>query len=109
MSEDIKPRVRVPKTAAAGEAVVLKTLINHAMESGQRKDSNGNVIPRQIINRFTCEFNGQSVLDVELHPAISTNPYFEFEAIVPESGEFKFTWYDDNGSVYEAVETITVG
>jgi len=109
MSEDIKPRVRVPKTAAAGEAVVLKTLINHAMESGQRKDSNGNVIPRQIINRFTCEFNGQSVLDVELHPAISTNPYFEFEAIVPESGEFKFTWYDDNGSVYETAEAITVG
>ena len=109
MSEDIKPRVRVPKTAAAGEAVVLKTLINHAMESGQRKDSNGNVIPRQIINRFTCEFNGQSVLDVELHPAISTNPYFEFEAIVPESGEFKFTWYDDNGAVYETAEAIAVG
>jgi sulfur-oxidizing protein SoxZ len=109
MAEDVKPRVRVPKTAAAGETIVIKTLINHVMESGQRKDSDGNPIPRQIINRFTCEFNGQMVIDVTLQPAISTNPYFEFEAIVPESGDFKFTWYDDDGSVYEAIESITVG
>ena len=109
MTEEVKPRVRVPATAAAGETITIKTLINHVMESGQRKDSSGNPIPRQIINRFTCEFNGQLVIDVTLHPAISSNPYFEFEVVVHESGEFKFTWYDDNGSVYEAVETITVG
>lgn len=109
MAEDVKPRVRVPKTASAGETIVIKTLINHAMESGQRKDSDGNPIPRQIINRFTCEFNGQLVIDVTLEPAISTNPYLEFEAVVPESGEFKFTWYDDNGSIYEDTASITVG
>ncbi|WP_460601803.1 thiosulfate oxidation carrier complex protein SoxZ, partial [Escherichia coli] len=40
---------------------------------------------------------------------ISTNPYFEFEAIVPESGEFTFTWYDDDGSVYTDTHSITVG
>ena len=105
---DAKPRVRVPKTASAGEAVVIKTLINHQMETGLRKDSNGNPIPRQIINRFTAEFNGQTVIDVTLEPAVSTNPYFEFEAIVPESGEFTFTWYDDDGSVYTTTEAIEV-
>lgn len=109
MAEDVKPRVRVPKTAAAGETIVIKTLINHVMESGQRKDKDGNLIPRQIINRFTAEFNGEMILDVEMMPAISTNPYFEFEATVPASGDFKFTWYDDNGSVYETTESITVG
>jgi sulfur-oxidizing protein SoxZ len=105
---DVKPRVRVPATASAGETIVLKTLINHVMESGQRKDADGNTIPRQIINRFTAEFNGELVIDVTLEPAISTNPYFEFEAVVPESGEFTFTWYDDDGSVYTATEAITV-
>ncbi len=105
---DAKPRVRVPKTASAGETIVIKTLINHVMESGQRKDSSGNVIPRQIINRFVCEFNGQVVIDVDIQPAVATNPYFEFEAVVPESGEFTFTWYDDDGSVYTATESITV-
>ena len=106
---DIKPRVRVPKTASAGEAITIKTLINHQMETGLRKDSNGNPIPRQIINRFTAEFNGQTVIDVQLEPAVSTNPYFEFEAVVPESGEFTFTWYDDDGSVYTTTEAVTVG
>lgn len=108
MADNVKPRVRVPKTAAAGEAVVIKTLISHPMESGQRKDSKGNLIPRQIINRFVCEFEGQTVIDVALEPAISTNPYFEFEAKVPASGTFKFTWHDDDGSVYETTEAITV-
>ena len=104
MADGVKPRVKVPKSASAGEAITLKTLISHPMESGQRKDGDGNVIPRSIINRFTCEFNGESVIDVTMEPAISTNPYFEFEA-----GEFKFTWYDDDGSVYEETKAIAIG
>ena len=108
MAKDVKPRVKVPKSAAAGEVVTIKTLISHPMESGQRKDSDGNVIPRSIINRFTCDFNGQNVVDVTMEPAISTNPYFEFEAKVDAAGEFKFTWYDDDGSVYEDVKPIEV-
>lgn len=109
MASDVKPRVKVPKSATAGEAITIKTLISHKMESGQRKDKEGNTIPRSIINRFTCEFNGESVIDVKMEPAISTNPYFEFEALVPEAGEFKFTWYDDDGSVYEDAKTIAIG
>jgi sulfur-oxidizing protein SoxZ len=108
MASGVKPRVKVPKTASAGETVTIKTLISHQMESGQRKDDDGNVIPRSIINRFTCDFNGQNVIDVTLEPAISTNPYFEFNATVPETGEFKFTWYDDDGSIYEDSQAITV-
>lgn len=109
MAEGVKPRVKVPKSASAGEAVTIKTLISHQMESGQRKDSDGNAIPRSIINRFVVDFNGQNVIDVTLEPAISTNPYFEFEATVPESGEFTFTWHDDDGSVYTDTQSITVG
>ena len=108
MASGVKPRVKVPKTAAAGETITIKTLISHKMESGQRKDDDGNVIPRSIINRFTADFNGQNVIDVTLEPAISTNPYFQFEAIVPESGEFTFTWYDDDGDVYTETKKINV-
>ena len=108
MASGVKPRVKVPKKAAAGEAITIKTLISHKMESGQRKDKEGNVIPRSIINRFTADFNGENVIDVTMEPAISTNPYFQFEAIVPESGEFTFTWYDDDGSVYNETKSVTV-
>lgn len=108
MAENVKPRVRVPKTATKDEVITIKTLISHPMESGQRKDKDGNTIPRSIINRFTAEFNGQLVLDTRLEPAISTNPYLEFDAKVPETGEFKFTWYDDDGSVYEDAHKVEV-
>jgi sulfur-oxidizing protein SoxZ len=108
MAQDVTPRVKVPKSAAAGEAISIKTLISHPMESGQRKDKEGNLIPRSIINRFTCEFNGEMVLDVAMEPAISTNPYFEFEATVPAAGDFKFTWYDDDGSIYEETKQIAL-
>ncbi|GAA6193908.1 thiosulfate oxidation carrier complex protein SoxZ [Phaeobacter gallaeciensis] len=109
MASGVKPRVKVPKKAAAGEAITIKTLISHKMESGQRKDKEGNLIPRSIINRFTCEFNGQSVVDVKMESAISTNPYFQFEATVPEAGDFVFTWYDDDGSVYDTKKSVAIG
>lgn len=108
MADNAKPRVKVPKSAAAGETITIKALISHAMESGQRKDSSGNAIPRSIINRFTCDLNGRNIVDVALEPAISTNPYFEFDAKVDAAGEFRFTWYDDDGSVYEDVQPIAL-
>ncbi|RME18649.1 MAG: thiosulfate oxidation carrier complex protein SoxZ [Alphaproteobacteria bacterium] len=103
-----KPRVKVPKSAAAGEPFTIKTLINHPMESGQRKDKQGNVIPQKIINRFTCDFNGTNVVDMTLHGAISTNPYIEFDAKIDAAGEFTFNWYDDDGSVYTAKKSIAL-
>ena len=108
MADNVKPRVRVPTTASADETITIKTLISHQMESGQRKDGDGNVIPRSIINRFTAEFDGETVVDVTMEPAISTNPYFEFDAKVPASGTFTFKWYDDDGSVYTEASDITV-
>jgi sulfur-oxidizing protein SoxZ len=108
MASGVKPRVKVPKTASAGETITIKTLISHKMESGQRKDGDGNVIPRSIINRFVVDFNGENVIDITLEPAISTNPYFQFQAVVPASGDFHFTWYDDDGSVYETTKSVKV-
>ncbi|MBL6432249.1 MAG: thiosulfate oxidation carrier complex protein SoxZ [Alphaproteobacteria bacterium] len=103
-----KPRVKVPKTASKDEVITIKTLISHKMESGQRKDKDGNPIPRQIINKFTCDFNGKTVFSCDLEPAISANPYLEFSAKVPESGTFKFTWVDDDGSEYSSESKIAV-
>ncbi len=103
-----KPRVKVPKSASAGDVITIKTLISHKMESGQRKDKKGNVIPRKIINRFECTFNGATVFSCDIDPAISANPYFEFTAKVMEPGTFRFVWTDDDGAVYETEKTIAV-
>lgn len=106
--DNVKPRVKVPAKAKAGEVITLKTLISHPMESGLRKNDKGELIARDIINRFTCELNGAMVVDVTLEPSISTNPYIEFDAKVDASGEFKFTWYDDDGTVYTDSKSIEV-
>ena len=102
------PKIRVPKTAKKGEDVEIKTLLPHIMESGQRKDKDGKTIPRKIINKFVAEFNGKPVFSANIEPAIAANPYMQFFAKVDESGTFKFTWTDDDGSVTTAEEKITV-
>ena len=105
-----KPRVKVPKKADAGEVITIKTLISHTMESGQRKDKKtGELIPRKIINKFVCTFNGETVFSADIDPAVSSNPYMEFSCKVPESGTFKFVWTDDDGSEYSTEKKIKVG
>lgn len=48
------------------------------------------------------------VVDTTIEPAVSTNPYFEFDTRVDAAGTFKFTWYDDDGSVYEDSKDIEI-
>jgi len=103
-----KPRLKVPKEAKKGDLIEIKTLLPHVMESGQRKDRDGKMIPRKIINKFVCEFNGKPVFAVDLEPAVAANPYMQFHAKVDESGTFKFSWIDDDGTVTTAEENVTV-
>ena len=103
-----KPRIKLPKEAKKGEIIQIKTLVSHLMESGQRKDAQGKPIARKIINKFTCEFNGRPVFSCALEPAISANPYIQFDARIDEEGTFKFAWNDDDGSVVTAEEKIAL-
>jgi sulfur-oxidizing protein SoxZ len=103
-----KPRIKLPNTAKKGEVIEIKTLIAHVMETGLRKDQEGKVIPRKIINKFTAEFNGKPVFSVDIEPAVAANPYMQFTAKVEESGTFRFTWTDDDGTVTTAEQAIAV-
>jgi sulfur-oxidizing protein SoxZ len=98
----------MPANAKAGDVIEVKTLISHEMESGQRKDSAGKIIPRKIIKQFTAAFNGKEILRADWHPAVSANPYQSFFVRVPESGTFTFTWLDDDGSIYKAEQKVQV-
>lgn len=102
------PRVRVPANVKPGEIIEIKTLISHEMESGQRKDSSGKIVPRNIINKFTVAFNGKTVFEADWNPAISANPYQSFFYKATESGDLTFTWKDDDGSDYTATNKLTV-
>lgn len=108
MSTKPTPRVRVPANAKKDEIIEIKSLISHEMESGQRRDSAGKPIPRKIINKMTAAFNGKVFFEANWQPAISANPYQSMFFKATESGEFTFTWKDDDGSEYVAKNKITV-
>ncbi|MGH6927079.1 MAG: thiosulfate oxidation carrier complex protein SoxZ [Dongiaceae bacterium] len=103
-----EPRVRVPSMATTGEIVEIKALVTHQMESGLRRDGAGTLMPRKIINAFSCRYNGEVVFSVDLHEAVAANPYLEFHVRAGESGTLEFAWHEDGGAVYKTSETLTV-
>ena len=103
------PRVQVPSVATKGEIFQVKALISHQMETGLRRDPQGDVIPRNIIKRFACRYNDIVVFGVDLHEAMSANPYIEFYLRATESGRLEFIWEEDGGQTYALTHQLTVG
>ena len=109
MATAVKPRIKLDKKEAKkGDIVEVKALVQHVMETGQRKDAQGQTIPRKILNRFTCTVNGKEVFSADFEPAISANPYIQFKFKAQESGPVVLTWTDDDGSTIVGEESITV-
>jgi sulfur-oxidizing protein SoxZ len=110
MSDPSKPnpRIRMPASVKAGEVFEVRTLVTHAMESGQRRDAQGNLVPRKILKAFSATFEGEEVFRAEWHGAVSANPFQMFHVRVAKSGTFVFRWVDDDGSVVTHEQKIAV-
>ena len=100
--------LNIPKTAQRGEIIEIRTLIAHKMDSGFLPDSQGQRIPRDIIQRFACRYNGEQVFSAELFAAVSANPYMVFYLVATESGILEFEWQGDNGFTQTERVPITV-
>jgi sulfur-oxidizing protein SoxZ len=100
--------VTVPAQAKRGEIIEIKTLAQHAMETGFRRTQTGELIPRDIIRTFTCTYNGVEVYRVDLHPAIAANPLIAFNTVAAESGTLSFQWVGDNGYTVTEIAPIRV-
>jgi len=101
MSDSIKVRAKV-----TGGVTEVKALINHAMETGQRKDAKtGQLIPAHFIQEVTCTHNGENVLSAQWGVAISKNPYLSFKFSGAKAGDsLKVSWVDNKGET-DSVET----
>ena len=73
-----------------------------------RSGPTGTAVPRDIINRFVCTYNGAEVFSAELFPAIAANPFIAFFTVATESGELAFSWTDDHGETQTEIRQITV-
>ena len=94
MAKSIKVRAKVK-----GGTTVVKALISHAMETGQRKNKKtGKKIPAHFIQEVTCSHNGNNVLSADWGTAISKNPYLSFKFKGAKAGDtLKMSWVDNKG------------
>ncbi len=104
----MKPRIKLPEAIKVGDVIEIKTLISHVMETGQRKDKDGNTVPRDIIAEFTATFAGTQVFRAALQPGISANPYIAFHMRVVGAGDLILAWKDDAGKTTTETVPITV-
>ena len=102
------PRVQVPRSAAKDGVIQIKALIEHQMETGLRRDNNGEVIPRKIIHQFVCRYRDEVVFRVDLNEAVAANPYFEFYLRATTSGRLDFIWSEDGGGVFALKHDLLV-
>lgn len=98
--------IKVPATAKRGEVIEIRTLIAHPMETGYRPGADGQVVPRDILRRFTCRYNGEVVFSAELFPAIAANPGINFHTVATDSGTLTFTWEGDKG--FRQTESVSI-
>jgi sulfur-oxidizing protein SoxZ len=90
-------RLQVPPSARRGETFEIRVLVDHPMETGFRRNMDGQAIPAHIVNRLVCRYGGREVFSAELGTGMSANPYIAFFAVAESSGEVVVEWSDDHG------------
>ncbi|PWT75984.1 MAG: thiosulfate oxidation carrier complex protein SoxZ [Proteobacteria bacterium] len=86
------------RAKANGEIVEVRVLMNHVMETGQRKDQQGEPIPALFIRFVTITHAGRTVLSAQWGPAVSANPFLSFKFKGGASGEkIAVMWEDSRG------------
>ncbi len=109
MSTARQPRVWVSSDKPArGDVVRVRAQIEHRMESGLRRDSAGQTVPRHLLQRFEARVAGQPVFIWEPSLNVSQNPYIEFTFKARASGTLHLVWTDDRGQVLEHQRELTV-
>lgn len=89
--------MRIRAQSQGGNAVV-RVLMSHEMETGQRKDSAGKTIPAWHITNVSATLNGKPVMSAEWGPAVSKNPFLQFTVKGAKAGDkVAVTWKDNKG------------
>ena len=93
MADPMRIRAQV-----AGDKATVRVLMSHDMETGQRRDAAGKVIPAWFIQDVTAQHNGKTVLTAQWGPAISKNPFLQFNVKGAKAGDkISVSWTDNKG------------
>jgi sulfur-oxidizing protein SoxZ len=98
--------ISVPPAPRRGDIIEIRTLIAHPMETGFRAGSDGQRVPRDLIRRLSCRYDGELIFSAEFFAAVAANPYCAFHTIATNSGTLSFSWEGDNG--FMQTETVAI-
>jgi sulfur-oxidizing protein SoxZ len=86
------------RATQVGDKTEVKVLMSHKMETGQRKDASGQIIPAHFIQNVTVTHNDKVVLSAQWGPAVSQNPFLSFRFKGGAKGDkVQVTWVDNKG------------
>ena len=86
------------RAKAEGNVATVRVLMSHEMETGQRKDSSGKVIPAWFIQEVTVALNGATVMTAEWGPSVSKNPFMQMAVKGAKAGDkITISWTDNKG------------
>jgi sulfur-oxidizing protein SoxZ len=109
MTDKQKPRIWISNANPEhGELVRVRAVIVHRMETGLRLNQQGDVVDRNIVNKFTAKLDDQLLLEWEPETAIAQNPFIEFTFIARKSGTLSMRWVDDKQETIIGQTDITV-
>lgn len=82
-----------------GDKALVRVLVSHEMESGQRRDSAGRVVPAWFVQNISASWNNKTVMSAQWGPAVSKNPFLQFSFKGPKAGDkIVVSWVDNRGA-----------
>lgn len=104
MAEPMKIRAMLK-----GDVADVRVLVAHPMETGQRKDAAGNMVPMHFIQSMTVTHNGNTVYDAQWSQAVSRNPVFAVRIKGAKVGDKVVVQWVDNKNDKRTDEATIVG
>jgi thiosulfate oxidation carrier complex protein SoxZ len=83
----------------SGNGAVVRALLAHEMESGQRKDASGKNLAAWHITEVAASHNGRTVWSASWGGSVSRNPLLQFGLKSAKAGDkVGVTWLDNRGA-----------
>ncbi|HEV2979569.1 MAG TPA: thiosulfate oxidation carrier complex protein SoxZ [Casimicrobiaceae bacterium] len=95
------------RASLVGDSTEVKVLMSHEMETGQRKDAQGQTIPAWFIQTVTVTWNDKTVLSAQWGTAVSKNPFLSFKFKGGAKGDkITVSWTDSRGDARTDVTAV---
>jgi sulfur-oxidizing protein SoxZ len=102
MAEPMKIRATMK-----GDVADVRVLMVHPMETGQRKDNDGRLVPVHFIQEVSVRVNGRAMIEGQISQAVSRNPVFSFRLKGVRAGDkLEIAWLDNRGERSQATTAI---